>query len=397
MNPQEATPVSGYKRFFQVSLVILAFIFVVKVMLVSGTAQSTTDERVLEDKVPKHLPIKVKLKKEKEKTFKDLKNEKWARALELEVTNTGDKPIYSLSFILEMPEISSGGFPIVFTLDYGSVRMGTFKNKPGPDDIPIKPGETYVLKIIPGSAKAFEEYTVEENWPNPKKVILVFQIMDFGDGTGFEGTTGVAVSYPQNQQSRSDNYKPPHKSTCRSPQWRQAALSNWADTFEILPASFSPVNFLSAESSQPDPFNLLSQPQDCCSGTGSGCWFTSRYSEYNCYGCPPQNRYQPAVCGDPEGACRKLDYVSRTCTIPETGKQFLCLVVKETICVGTTPTPTPTPTPSPSPTRTPACLMECFCYRRRARKLVVESSVHRRKGQIKNSLANRLKPVWRTR
>lgn len=252
MNPQATPPVSGMTRFLQLSLVILAVIFVVRVMLVPSTAQSTQEERELEDKLPKHLPIKVKLKKEKEKAFKDMKNEKWARALELEVTNTGDKPIYYLIFILEMPEITSGGFPIVFTLDYGSVRMRDFKNKPEPDDISIKPGETYVLKIIPGSVKAFEEYTVEENRPNPKKVILEFQIMNFGDGTGFEGTTGAAVSYPQNQQSRSDDYKPPpHKSTCRSPQGPQATFSDWADTFEILPASFSPVNFLSAASSQP--------------------------------------------------------------------------------------------------------------------------------------------------
>src|SRR5829696_571795 len=56
------------------------------------------NERQLEDLIPKHVPIKIKIKKEKEAGFKDLKNEKWAREFELDVTNTGTKPIYSLYF-----------------------------------------------------------------------------------------------------------------------------------------------------------------------------------------------------------------------------------------------------------------------------------------------------------
>jgi hypothetical protein len=54
------------------------------------------EERQLEDAIPKHVPIKVKIKAEKEKAFKDLHNEKWLRDLEIEVTNTGTKPIYFL-------------------------------------------------------------------------------------------------------------------------------------------------------------------------------------------------------------------------------------------------------------------------------------------------------------
>src|SRR5689334_18813693 len=53
------------------------------------------NERQLEDQIPKHIPIKIKIKKEKEAGFKDLNNERWAREFELEVTNTGTKPIYA--------------------------------------------------------------------------------------------------------------------------------------------------------------------------------------------------------------------------------------------------------------------------------------------------------------
>lgn len=56
------------------------------------------NERQVVDLIPKHVPIKIKIKKEKEAGFKDLSNEKWAREFELEVTNTGTKPIYYLYF-----------------------------------------------------------------------------------------------------------------------------------------------------------------------------------------------------------------------------------------------------------------------------------------------------------
>src|SRR5947209_4753818 len=82
--------------------ICLITIFLINITLTSSTAQS--EERVLEDTIPKHLPIKVKIKKEKEKAFKDLKNEKWLRDFELEVTNTGDKPIYYLGLLIVLPE-----------------------------------------------------------------------------------------------------------------------------------------------------------------------------------------------------------------------------------------------------------------------------------------------------
>ncbi len=217
MNPQGTTLAAGIKRFLQLSLVILAVIFVVKVMLVPSTAQSTQEERELEDTVPKHLPIKVKLKKEKEKAFKDMKNEKWARALELEVTNTGDKPIYSLSFVLEMPEIKYDGLPAMFDMQYGDARMRYISTKPGPDDIPIKPGETYVLKLVLGQVLGWEDTQREENLPQPKKLILYFQHMWFGDGTGFEDTDGAPMPQKQNKQSSTGGCLPPNASKAKSP------------------------------------------------------------------------------------------------------------------------------------------------------------------------------------
>src|SRR5215212_7843902 len=105
MHPQK-TPAAPRKRLFLFLVTFLACVLLLTGMFALSVAQST-EERELENTVPKHLPIKVKIKKEKEKAFKDLKNEKWLRDFELEVMNTGDKPIYFLSLSISLPEIKA--------------------------------------------------------------------------------------------------------------------------------------------------------------------------------------------------------------------------------------------------------------------------------------------------
>src|SRR5436189_258009 len=76
-------------------------LLLMKLISSPGSAQSpsgepnsqSSNERVFENKTPKDLPFKIKMKKEKEESYKDLKNDNWLREFELELTNTGDKPI----------------------------------------------------------------------------------------------------------------------------------------------------------------------------------------------------------------------------------------------------------------------------------------------------------------
>src|SRR3982751_163309 len=124
-------------------LLLLSLVYVVSIFLISGTVGTgiaQSEEREFEDTTPQHLPIKVKIKKEKEKAFKDLKNEKWARDLEIEVTNIGAKPIYFLDLEL-IPEgvKSSSGYPIGFPLRYGRMELGDFTAPILPEDVPIQP------------------------------------------------------------------------------------------------------------------------------------------------------------------------------------------------------------------------------------------------------------------
>jgi hypothetical protein len=222
MTPQLKTFIVGNKRLLQFLLIFFASILLMKGMVTPSVAQSS-EERELEDKIPKHLPIKVKIKKEKEKAFKDLKNEKWLRDLELEVTNIGNKPIYFLDFLVVMPGIkASTGNEIAFPLRYGRVELGSIENKAEPDDIPIKPGETYVFKAYDSNVLGWDNYKRNNNKPQPKKLTLNFRILSFGDGTGFWTTSGAPVPEPPNEKSSKGRCEPEPK------------LKDSGDTHEIL-------------------------------------------------------------------------------------------------------------------------------------------------------------------
>lgn len=114
------------------------------------------DERQLEDDIPKHVPIQIKIKKEKEAGFKDLRNERWAREFALEVTNTGTKPIYFLYLHVVTDVKAAKGFRIVFPLTYGRSELGDIKTKPESTDVPIPPGETVSLAIHPRQLDAWD-------------------------------------------------------------------------------------------------------------------------------------------------------------------------------------------------------------------------------------------------
>jgi hypothetical protein len=188
-------------------VLLSAFLIACGLCSASSIAQSSQDniaapaneERVLENGLPKHLPIKVKIKRGKEKAFKDLKNEKWLRDFELEVTNTGDKPIYFLSLSITLPEITApymiapGENKMGFSLHYGRSQLGDIETKAWPEDIPIKPGETHVFSFPDRTLVDWERFRQRENKPDAKKLILKFQILSFGDGTGFWGNDGMAV------------------------------------------------------------------------------------------------------------------------------------------------------------------------------------------------------------
>ena len=181
-----ATNLNALGTIFATAIVLS---LVVALITSSGLSSSSAamQERIFENKIPTHIPVKIKVKKEKEKSFKDLKNEKWLREFELELTNTGDKPIYFLYITMDTQVKFDGSGPeIVFPLTYGRVELGDIVTKATSDDVPIKPGETIVLTA--GDAAAWEKAVREKRWPESTKFRAEIQVLSFGDGTGYFGT-----------------------------------------------------------------------------------------------------------------------------------------------------------------------------------------------------------------
>jgi len=170
-----------------------AFLGLCAVGIVSSTAQSTQDdsqaERKFENTIPAHVPLKVKVKNEQ--SFKNHKNKKWLRELEVEVKNTGSKPIYYLCLSIGLPDVTIQGYQYGMQIFYGRRELLKFANPIRPDDVPILPGESVVLKVSEKQVRGYEKFRDRENGDDPKKVTFHLLVINFGDGTGLETYQGV--------------------------------------------------------------------------------------------------------------------------------------------------------------------------------------------------------------
>jgi len=278
MNPHKIiSHLKNLKPTVLVAVLLAAFVAVCAVGIVSSTAQSTQkEERELDDKIPKHLPIKVKVK--------NLNNEKWAQEVEVEVTNTGNKPIYYLRLSLYFVDVKmDSGNEIGFPLRYGRPELVDLSNRAIPEDVPIQPGETYVFKTIRGLALGWEKFRSKHKKPHPKEVGLQFEVINYGDGTGFMTTGGLPVPASQSSNPPCDNRKTERVvvSTVQSFSVNHPPNAKAPLPMSYLPARLSPVNFLStrmvvSSSNIPPPQSGL-----CCPGTS--CFKLKTVLGGNCF------------------------------------------------------------------------------------------------------------------
>ena len=173
------------------NLKALTVFFLFSIVAVCGFSYSRAqsdekEEREVVEKIPKHLPIKVKVKKPEK--LKDAKNEEWLGELEVEVTNTGTKPIYYLHISVFLPDVfAPNGHNFGFPLEYGRARLNSISEPLLPDDVPILPGVVVVLKVPAERAELWRRGRARGDRPNPKKIEFIFNYLNFGDGTGFIG------------------------------------------------------------------------------------------------------------------------------------------------------------------------------------------------------------------
>ena len=188
------------KQPLAILIIFGALLLLMKIISAPGRAQSSMpaqsgpesrNQRLLEYRISKDLPFKIEMKKAKEESFKDLKNDHWLREFELELTNTGDKPIYFF-YLTITTDVRVNGVRRVVPLTYGRAELGDIVTKAGSDDVPIKPGETYVLKPDPGPIEAWEMNVRSQLHAQATRLQAVFQELSFGDGTGYF----VSTPYP---------------------------------------------------------------------------------------------------------------------------------------------------------------------------------------------------------
>ena len=163
--------------------------------LVHSAAQQVT-KRTFENKIPPQVPLKIKIKKEKEEKALDVNNKNWFRDIEIEVTNTSDKPIYFMSLNLEMPDLPSENRDEIriFPLRYGRTDFYEQDTKPLPDDVPIQPKATYTFVIDETNRSGYEKWRAKDSRSDPLKLQISINHLSFGDGTGF--TSMSAVPFP---------------------------------------------------------------------------------------------------------------------------------------------------------------------------------------------------------
>src|SRR3954466_16023850 len=172
----------------------------------TNAQQSQPQERQVENTIPKHVPLDVKLTKEKEKNWKNLTNENWARDFEVEITNTGDKPIYSFRIRLYF-DVPNGSQDNSFTdIIYGRLEIGQPGSKVTADDIPLKPGESKVFTLPPGAVRSAEWGRREKGYRLPTKVKIKIGGLNFGDGTGFVLDQPVPIQKRSPEMSKLDDF-----------------------------------------------------------------------------------------------------------------------------------------------------------------------------------------------
>jgi hypothetical protein len=163
-------------------------------------AAASPNERKIENAVSEHAPVKVKLRNEK--SFKDARNKNWARELEIEVKNVGDKPIYFVNVAIVMPEIIIDGGKFMLGTSYGRTKLKLPETPVEDGDVPILPGESVKLKIRDAEVEAFEHFRDEERrWEDPKRIKIEVQIINFGDGTFMFGREGILRHATPKKQS----------------------------------------------------------------------------------------------------------------------------------------------------------------------------------------------------
>ena len=322
-----------------VVVIAIASIVLLSHLVLAQSAATQQTKRTFENKIPAHVPLKVKIKKEKEEKSLDPDNKNWFRDIEIEITNTSDKPIYFLSLNLEMPElVREGGALAVFPLTYGNSDLFEHNAKPLREDIPIEPNATFTFVVDDKNRAGYEAWRTRNKSDDPRKLQLSINHLSYGDGTGFTSLGALPFPFKKTPEELSRCFEKPPDDWVRAPSIFSALHAE-----NKTPAAFLPVILFSNENTylNHDVGSVVS-PDICCPGTSCNKF---KFSKYNCVCAIDVPTVVTTSCSDPVGVCGTLKRLADFCTLDEIG----CPSFSFSPCTEATPSPTPTPSPSPTP------------------------------------------------
>ena len=176
---------------------IVSVLLFSRLALVQNAAPQAT-RRSFENKIPPQVPLIVRIKKDKEEKALDVNNKNWFRDIEIEVTNTSDKPIYFLSMDIVLTDVrTQRDVPITFPLRYGRTDFYDHNTTPTRGDIPIEPKATYTFAFEEDNKIGWEAWRARNNKHDPLKLEVWFSHLNFGDGTGFTSMSGLPFPFKQ--------------------------------------------------------------------------------------------------------------------------------------------------------------------------------------------------------
>ena len=166
-------------------LLLLLFVsagasILIKDMLVLSSAQSTEDsnqERKFKKKEFDGMPVRVS-------EVRHLQSETWPNELEIEVENVSNRPIYFINAALIFPDDPAPNGASGIILKYGKLDNMDIARIAEPEDVHLDPGQKTVLVVSEIYRKGL--LVKQKKTPNNlKRLVFSFDIVSFGDRTGF--------------------------------------------------------------------------------------------------------------------------------------------------------------------------------------------------------------------
>lgn len=156
------------------------------VMMFLGAILASAQERryqIVEKMYPKEV-VKIV-------DVRNIQSEAFPQGFEIEIKNVSDKPIYYINIALtyRSSEYDRRVMPYGGNMSFGESRLYSFRERAREEDRSIKPGGSVVLRVSEAEWKCFNEKVLSGEIPRDTTNIvkIIFQHINFGDGTGMLG------------------------------------------------------------------------------------------------------------------------------------------------------------------------------------------------------------------